>query len=136
MLSKKYVIKRTGKVQHTPEYFTEQKKLKERQKANCDLIPHIVKSLEIAFGHPVKFKEALCLADRLSQLIHIKIDRGSKRFKDHLICWYCENWETIKTTLNSYQKQREYLVDNFTFDEVEMQPDISPDVVIQDYFQL
>jgi hypothetical protein len=39
--------------------------------------------------------QILALAERIAQEKHLKIDRGAKRIRDCLICWFCEHSSDI-----------------------------------------
>ncbi|EAY00294.1 hypothetical protein TVAG_179650 [Trichomonas vaginalis G3] len=40
--------------------------------------------------------KAMKLAQEISRLIHIHLDRQAIRQKESLICWYCENWIKVR----------------------------------------
>ena len=105
-MTEKIVIRRTGKIVHTHQYFREQDKLKERITKNKDRFNQIQKCLDRIYNHPFKYKEIILLAKQLSETFNIKLDRAAKRYKEHLICWFCENWDTITNNINKIAMQR------------------------------
>jgi formate hydrogenlyase subunit 6/NADH:ubiquinone oxidoreductase subunit I len=62
----------------------------ERRRKNAALFDRMTLMLShLTDGKPTK-QALLLLAERIAANTHVKIDRGAKRSKDCLICWFCE----------------------------------------------
>ena len=94
------VIQRVGMCKkRTKVYDQEIKKLNFRRRKTAGLYQEVLKALNNLYNGDYKHKQGLLLANAISMMINVKVDRQSTRRKDGLICWFCENWDIIKDIL-------------------------------------
>jgi hypothetical protein len=63
----------------------------ERRRCNAALYDRMTQILNAVLGGKVTKQHLMELAVKIAAAKGIKIDRGAKRLKDGLICWFCEN---------------------------------------------
>lgn len=94
------VIKRVGKRQMLSDRaIQEQEQVNSRIKKAGSLFDFVAKELKNVFHKDLNFTELRNIASTAVKGTNIKIDRLSKRNKNAMLCWYCENWDAIRGTI-------------------------------------
>jgi hypothetical protein len=73
-----------------PQTLIDHQKCIERRRANAALYDRMTQILTRIAGGKLTKEVLMGLAERIAEQKRIKIDRGAKRMKDCLICWFCE----------------------------------------------
>ena len=95
------VIKRVGKrTELSDRAIHEQEQVNNRIKNAGSLFEIVTKELKNIFHKNLNFPELRNIADMAIKGTDLKVDRLSKRNKNAMICWFCENWETIRGTIH------------------------------------
>jgi hypothetical protein len=63
----------------------------ERRRCNGALYDRMTQILGVVLGGKITKRNLMDLAEKIAAQKQIKIDRGAKRMKEGLICWFCEN---------------------------------------------
>ena len=119
----KIIIQRVGNTKEkSNKYFREQKELMSRLKSCHDLYDEVQKALDVLFNHNYRHKDAVVFAQTLCGELGLKLDRQAKRFKQSLICWFCENWDVLKGKLEQFKnvnipKEDKHQAQDFFFSE-------------------
>jgi hypothetical protein len=63
----------------------------ERRRCNAASYDRMTQILNVVLGGKITKRNLMDLAEKIAAQKQIKIDRGAKRMKEGLICWFCEN---------------------------------------------
>ena len=96
-MEKIYIIVKRGSGSRNPckQTLIEQENLNKRIKRNQPLYSEVQRFLDRFFGGNFHLKEAVALASNICTYSSAKLDRIAKRHKPAIICWFCENWQSI-----------------------------------------
>ena len=96
-MSRAVVVIKTDSPMKAPSKQTirEQQDLNRRIKLNQAKYGIVSEFMERFFDGKLQLKGATALAENLSAHFGLKLDRKAKRHKPAIICWFCENWETV-----------------------------------------
>jgi len=96
------VIQRTSKrSNYTDRTNRDQCSLRSRMMANSEKIPYILSYLAHFTDHKLSHKRLLYLAEKITQISSLTIDRLAKRYRDALLCWFSQHWRKICLFLES-----------------------------------
>lgn len=80
----------------------------ERIKYNGIKMDFVSEYMDREFGTKVKYVHLLSMANNLSRMLDIRLDRLAKRNRNALLCWYAENWALIQPHI---KEQKNYIDD-------------------------
>ena len=93
-----YVIQRVGKRTNLSQRaLNEQNTINIRIKDLGAKLETVTNELNFIANKRLNFHELRILADAVSAKSCIKMDRLTKRHKNALLCWFCENWDSLKS---------------------------------------
>ncbi|EAY02174.1 hypothetical protein TVAG_213740 [Trichomonas vaginalis G3] len=86
------IIKRDPPKNRTSDDYSEfRKKMDDRRRKVGKLYSYVENFLN-SFPKLKRRTDIMHLAIKISERLHIPIDRNAKRLNEPLICWFCENW--------------------------------------------
>jgi hypothetical protein len=100
MVIQPVVILRVGKrTKLSDQAEKDHKLINDRARKNGNLMPAVSKELELLCSQSLQKKDLIVVARTVSTLCDIPLDRLAKRSRGCLICWFCEHWPDVVTTL-------------------------------------
>jgi hypothetical protein len=90
-LRKIVIVRRKPRRTQIPQTQVDHARCIERRRCNAALYDRMARILDAALGGKATKQNLMALAEKIASEKRIKIDRGAKRMKEGLICWFCEN---------------------------------------------
>jgi hypothetical protein len=84
------ILRRKPRRPSVPQTLIDHAQSIERRRANAALYDRMTQILTQIAGGKLTKGVLMRLAERIADQKRIKIDRGARRMKDCLICWFCE----------------------------------------------
>ena len=118
-ISKKYRVSlKPGKLKgSTDQALRDYEKIQSRLAQKGLMVDIVMAYFEKIMGRKVRAAFILNVAQILSSMLQIKLDRLAKRNRTALLCWYAENWQKIAPQLQTVVLQYAKDPDFFTFEE-------------------